>query len=273
MFEGPSLDSTGSFAHKVAVVTGGGSGIGLAAARALASAGATAILYGSDEAVLTRAAQELGTEGLRARAVVGDVSNSASVRSLLNLVDMEFKRLDFIVNSAAIQPYGTVETMDEKQWDRVLAINLKGIYLTGHYGIPLMRKTGGGSIVNVASVQGLACQTNLAAYVASKGAVLALTRSMALDCAKDGIRVNSVCPGSIDTPMLRFAAADNRGSGTPDDVIKQWGSAHPIGRVGRAEEVGAMIAFLCSSGAGFCTGGQYLIDGGLLARLGVSLPE
>jgi NAD(P)-dependent dehydrogenase (short-subunit alcohol dehydrogenase family) len=182
-------------------------------------------------------------------------------------------RLDIIVNSAAIQPYGTVETMSEADWDRVMAINLKGIYLTGHFGISLMKANDGGAIVNVASVQGIACQTNVAAYVASKGAVLALTRAMALDHARDGIRVNAVCPGSVDTPLLRFAAAENKGAKTEEEVIKQWGLAHPVGRVGRPEEVGAMIAFLCGPDAGFCTGAEFKVDGGLLAKLGVALPE
>jgi NAD(P)-dependent dehydrogenase (short-subunit alcohol dehydrogenase family) len=258
---------------KVAIVTGGGSGIGLAAARALASEGTTAVLFGPDHDMMSSALQALRREGLKAHSVLGDVSNSGSVHALIDEIRTRFGRIDIVVNSAAIQPYGTVETMTEADWDRVMAINLKGIYLTAHYGIPLMRASGGGAIVNVASVQGIACQANVAAYVASKGAVLALTRAMALDHAKDGIRVNAVCPGSIDTPMLRFAASENRGAETEDEVIAKWGLAHPIGRVGRPEEVGAVIAFLCGPNAGFCTGAEFKVDGGLLAKIGVVLPE
>lgn len=258
---------------KVAIVTGGGSGIGLAAARALARGGATAVLFGPDAKMLSAALTVLHSEGLKAHSVTGDVASSGSVRGLIEDTRTRFQRLDIIVNSAAIQPYGTVETMSETEWDRVMAINLKGIYLTAHYGIPLMKASGGGAIVNVASVQGIACQTNVAAYVASKGAVLALTRAMALDHARDGIRVNSVCPGSIDTPLLRFAAAENKGAKTEDEVIRQWGLAHPIGRVGRPEEVAAIIAFLCGPDGGFCTGAEFKVDGGLLAKLGVVLPE
>jgi len=154
-----------------------------------------------------------------------------------------------------------------------MAVNLKSIYLTAHHAVPLMRRGGGGAIVNIASVQGIACQTNVAAYVASKGAVLALTRAMALDHAKDGIRVNAVCPGSIDTPMLRFAASENLDGKTEDEVIAAWGKAHPIGRVGSIEDVGNMVAFLAGPGAAFCTGGEYKVDGGLLAKIGVVLPD
>lgn len=253
----------------MAIVTGGATGIGLAAANALARDGAMVVLFGPEPDALHRAVRDLNADGLQSYSVAGDVSDSDSVRALVEETRLKFGRLDFIVNSAAIQPYGTVETSTEEEWDRVLAVNLKGVYLTAHFGIPLMRKSGGGAIVNVASVQGLACQENVAAYVASKGAVIALTRAMALDHAKDAIRVNSVCPGTIDTPMLRESAEANKGNGTQDDLIRKWGREHPIGRVGKAEEVGALIAFLCSPAAGFCTGAEYKIDGGLLAKIAV----
>ena len=258
----------GELDGKVAVITGGATGIGLGSARALAREGARVVLFGPDRGALDAAAAETGGIG-----IVGDVSAGASVSSLFAEIDSNFGRLDIVVNSAAIQPYGTVETMDEDGWDRVLGVNLKGVYLTSHHAVPLMRRSGGGSIVNIASVQGIACQTNLAAYVASKGAVLALPRAMALDHAKDGIRVNSVCPGSIDTPMLRFAASENLDGRTEDEVVAEWGSAHPIGRVGTTEDVGNMVAFLAGPRAAFCTGGEYKVDGGLLAKIGVVLPD
>lgn len=258
----------------VALITGGATGIGFGAARALSEEGAALVLFGPDEGALEAAQHKLSARGATVEIVKGDVSSSPSVANLIDQTTSRFGRLDIIVNSAAIQPYGTVETMDEADWDRVLAVNLKGIYLTGHHGIPLMKAGGGGAIVNVASVQGIACQTNVAAYVASKGAALALTRAMALDHAKDGIRVNAVCPGSIDTPMLRFAASENLLPGeTEDDVIAKWGLAHPIGRVGSTDDVGAMIAFLAGPRASFCTGGEYKVDGGLLAKIGVVLPD
>jgi len=122
-------------------------------------------------------------------------------------------------------------------------------------------------------VQGIACQTRVAAYVASKGGVLALTRAMALDHAKDCIRVNAVCPGSVDTPALRADAAANRGVESEDETIAKWGLAHPLGRVGRAEEIAEVIAFLCSPRASFCTGAEFNVDGGLLAKLAAELPD
>lgn len=258
----------GELTGKVAIITGGATGIGLGSARALAAEGATIVLFGLGRAALDAAAA--GTGGI---GIEGDVSSAAAVAALFAEVSRRFGRVDIVVNSAAIQPYGTVETMDEAGWDRVLAVNLKGIYLTSHHAVPLMREAGGGAIVNIASVQGIACQTNVAAYVASKGAVLALTRAMALDHARDGIRVNAVCPGSIDTPMLRFAASENLDGKTEDEVVASWGAAHPIGRVGTIEDVGNMVAFLAGPRAAFCTGGEYKVDGGLLAKIGVVLPD
>ena len=260
-------------AGKVAIVTGGATGIGFGGAQALAGEGATIVIFGLDKAALDKAVATLAASGATAHGIVGDVSSDASVSAMVSETVAKFGRIDIIVNSAAIQPYGTVETMGEAEWDRVLAVNLKGTYLTAHHAIPVMRKNGGGAIVNIASVQGIACQTNVAAYVASKGGLLALTRAMALDHAKDGIRVNAVCPGSIDTPMLRFAASENLDGRTEDEVIASWGAAHPIGRVGRIEDVGAMIAFLAGPRAAFCTGGEYKVDGGLLAKIGVVLPD
>lgn len=258
----------GELDGKVAIVTGGATGIGLGSARALAAEGAKVVHFGLGRAALDSAAAETG-----GKAIEGDVASSAAVAALFEAVAKEFGRVDIVVNSAAIQPYGTVETMDEDGWDRVMAVNLKGIYLTSHHAVPLMRSSGGGAIVNLASVQGIACQTNLAAYVASKGAVLALTRAMALDHAKDGIRVNAVCPGSIDTPMLRFAASQNLDGKTEDEVVESWGKAHPLGRVGSMADVGNMVAFLAGPRAAFCTGGEYKVDGGLLAKIGVVLPD
>jgi NAD(P)-dependent dehydrogenase (short-subunit alcohol dehydrogenase family) len=262
---------SGDLSGKVAIVTGGATGIGFGSARALVDAGASVVLFGPDAAALDIAVATLGAGS--AAGVVGDVSRSGDVERLVSATLERFGGIDIIVNSAAVQPYGTVETMSEADWDRALAINLKGTYLTAHHAIPNMRKRGGGAIVNIASVQGIACQTNVAAYVASKGGLLALTRAMALDHAKDGIRVNAVCPGSIDTPMLRFAASENLDGHTEDEVIASWGAAHPIGRVGLPEDVGNMVAFLAGPRAAFCTGGEYKVDGGLLAKIGVVLPD
>jgi NAD(P)-dependent dehydrogenase (short-subunit alcohol dehydrogenase family) len=258
-------------AGKIAIVTGGATGIGFGSAEALVAAGAKVVLFGIEETPLLQAVERLGSDN--ALLVRGDVRDAEAVRGVVEQAVGRWGGLDIVVNSAAIQPYGSVETMSEADWDATLAINLKGAYLTGHFAIPQMRQRGGGAIVNIASVQGIACQTNVAAYVASKGGLLALTRAMALDHARDNIRVNAVCPGSIDTPMLRFAASENLAGRTEDEVIAGWGRAHPIGRVGLPAEVGAMVAFLAGPRASFCTGGEYKVDGGLLAKLGATLPD
>ena len=263
----------GEFEGKVAVVTGGGTGIGLGAARRMAQDGASVVLCGHEDGPLKEAEAALSGEGLSAAAQLTDVGSMESCRDANAFAVERFGGVDILVNSAAIQPYGTVETMDEATWERVLSVNVTGTYRMAHFAIPEMRRRGGGAIVNIASVQGLACQTNVAAYAASKGAMLALTRAMAQDHAGDNIRVNAVCPGSIDTPMLRFAASENKGDNTEDETIAIWGQAHPIGRVGRIEEVAEMIAFLSGPRSSFCTGGEYKVDGGLMAKIGVVLPD
>ncbi|MEP7242953.1 MAG: SDR family oxidoreductase [Gammaproteobacteria bacterium] len=273
MTEHTTRDAKLPLAGKVAIITGGGSGIGLAAARCLARDGASVVLFGPDAVVLEAALAHVREGGGEACAIPGDVSRAVSVRELVEATCARFHGVDILVNSAAVQPYGTVETTLEADWDRTLAVNLKGIYLTGQHVVPLMRARGGGAIVNVSSAQGSACQKGVAAYAASKGGVLALTRAMALDHAAEGIRVNSVSPGSVDTPMLRHEASLYAGAETQQQLIDKWGRAHPLGRVGRPEEVGALIAFLCGPNAAYCTGADYRVDGGLLAKLAAELPE
>jgi NAD(P)-dependent dehydrogenase (short-subunit alcohol dehydrogenase family) len=254
------------FAGKVALVTGT-SGIARASALRLAAAGARVLACGIDiatNAELQAAAQE----GVRVRQA--DVSQPASVAAAVaDAVEM-FGGLDIIVNSAAVHPFGTVETTAPETWARCLAVNVGSVHLTAHFGIPHIRRRGGGAIVNIASVQGHACQQNVAAYVASKGAIHALTRSMALDHAADGIRVNSVSPGSVRTPMLAMAARTFDGPDADiEAVFRRFGAAHPLGRIAEPEEVAELVAFLAGPRGAFCTGGDYLVDGGLTAGIGV----
>ncbi len=162
---------------------------------------------------------------------------------------------------------------EEEVWDEVLDVNLKGIYLASRYAIPKMRERGGGAIVNLSSVQAFASQKGVAAYTASKGAINALTRAMALDHAEENIRVNAVCPASVDTPMLRWSADLFKGEKSVEETVKGWGKMHPLGRVATVEEVAEVIAFLASERASFVSGGEYKVDGGMLAALGVTLPK
>lgn len=251
------------FEGKVALVTGT-SGIARATALRLAADGARILACGIDDA----ANSALAAEGIAVRSC--DVSDSDAVAAAIADVVGRFGGLDIIVNAAAVHPYGTVEETDAPTFARALAINVGGIHLTAHHGIRHLRARRGSAIVNLASVQGHACQLGVAAYVATKGAIHALTRAMALDHATDGIRVNSVSPGSVRTPMLELAA--RRFDGADADVaavFARFGAAHPLGRIAEPEEVAEMIAFLAGPRSAFCTGGDYLVDGGLLAGIGV----
>jgi NAD(P)-dependent dehydrogenase (short-subunit alcohol dehydrogenase family) len=260
------------FDGKAAMVTGGATGIGFATARLLAQRGARVVILGHDADAVFAAADALRGGGLLATGVVADVSSEDAMRHAFSVVEAEMGFLSILVCNAAIQPYGTVDTTDEATWDRVLSTNLKGAYLAGRFAVPMMRESGGGAIVLVSSVQGIATQQRVAAYTASKGGLHALARAMAIDHAHEGIRVNSVSPGCIDAPMTRFSARMNAPTEKVEDLIASWGKAQPLGRVGRPEEVAELIGFLASDRASFCTGAEYRVDGGLLAKLGVALP-
>ena len=260
------------FEGRVAIVTGGAAGIGRATAERLAVGGA-AVVIGDIGEGLAQAERELRQAGLAVHARQADVRLSADLEALARFAADACGGVDILVCSAGIQRYGTVVDTTEELWDEVLAVNLRGQYLAAHHAIPLMRARGGGAIVNVASVQGLATQPKVAAYTASKGGVLALTRSMAIDHAAERIRVNAVCPGSVDTPMLRWAADLFRGDQSQESQLAEWGRSHPLGRIGKPEEVAELIAFLASDRASFITGAQVVVDGGLLAGVAVTLKD
>jgi NAD(P)-dependent dehydrogenase (short-subunit alcohol dehydrogenase family) len=256
------------FAGLVALVTGT-TGIGRAIAMRFAAGGAQVVACGIDTGGNEELAHDAAKLGLTLQVESCDVTNFEQVRSVIAKTVGRFEGLDIIVNAAAIHPFGTVVETDLATWNRCMMVNVGSIYLLAHLGIPEMKKRGGGAILNLASVQGHACQRGVAAYAASKGAIHSLTRALALDHAADNIRVNSISPGSIRTPMLARSAANFSPDLPAEEVFARFGAAHPLGRIGTPEEVAELAAFLASDKAGFCTGSDYLVDGGLLAGIGV----
>jgi meso-butanediol dehydrogenase / (S,S)-butanediol dehydrogenase / diacetyl reductase len=256
------------FAGKIAIVTGT-TGIGRAIALRFAIGGAQVVSCGVDTVGNQELAREAAKSNLILQVEACDVTDLDQTRSVLTKTVNQFGGLDIIVNAAAIHPFGTVVQTDLATWNRCMMVNVGSIYVTAHLGIPEMKKRGGGSIINLASVQGHACQRGVAAYAASKGAIHSLTRALALDHAADNIRVNSISPGSIRTPMLARSAKNFSPDVPVEEAFARFGAAHPLGRIGTPEEVAELAAFLASEKAGFCTGGDYLVDGGLLAGIGV----
>jgi NAD(P)-dependent dehydrogenase (short-subunit alcohol dehydrogenase family) len=254
------------FKDKIAIVTGAATGIGGATADAFSAEGASVVLTDVNETALSERREKLREAGGNCIAVVADVSRPADAQRIVQEAVTAFGGVDCLVASAGIQTYGTVVSTDEETWDRTLDVNAKGVYLAAKYCVPEMVQRGGGAIVTVASVQGLFSQPNVAAYAASKGAVIAMTRTMAIDHAVDNIRANSICPGSIETPLLRFAAEQMQPD-DPEGAIKEWGGLHVLGRVGQPEEMAQVALFLCSDAASFITGAAIVADGGLTIQL------
>lgn len=248
---------------KNALIFGGTSGIGLATAQLLSARGAVVTVAGPEP---RRPEALASTEAIR--WLHCDVTQHGEVEKAVEETAAHGP-LDWLVYSAGIQRYGTVAECSVGQWDEVQAVNARGAFLASHYGVPRMRR--GSAIVHVSSVQGLSCQTGVAAYAASKGTLDALTRSMALDFAGAGIRVNAVLPGTVDTQMVRTSAELFGNGKSANEVIAEWGRLHPIGRVAQAAEIAEAIAFLLSDAASFVTGVSLPVDGGLLAQLSVRL--
>ena len=258
------------FKGKSVVVTGGSLGMGRACVERFASGGADVLCVAVDEASTREVAQALGE---RVRGFCGDVRRADHMRAAIAEATTAFGGVDILVSCAGIQRYGTVVDTPEEVWDDVIDVNLKGLFLAAKYAVPEMRRRGGGAIVAISSVQAYASQTSVAAYTASKGGLNALVRAMALDHAPDNITVNVVCPASVDTPMLRRSADLFKGTGTLEDTLAAWGRSHPVGRVGQPSEIAEAVAFLAGDKARFITGADLKVDGGLMAKIGVVLPD
>ena len=256
----------GTFDGKVVIVTGAAHGIGRATAIEFARHGASVAIADIDVEVGRQLEAELNRTGPGGLLVEADVSKAGACKRVVDETVAAFGAVDVLFNNVGIQSptsYLNVEDTPEELWDLILAVNLKSYYLMAKYAIPEIRKRGGGAIINTASVQGLQSQPLVPAYAASKGGVLSLTRNMALDYAKDNIRVLAVCPGAIDTKMVRTAASLEEGD--PDDIIAEWGRSHPIGRIGQGVDIANVVLFLASDKASFMTGEHVNIDGGYMA--------
>jgi NAD(P)-dependent dehydrogenase (short-subunit alcohol dehydrogenase family) len=245
---------------KVAVVTGGGSGIGEATACLFGTEGARVVVADIRLDAAQAIAQTITAAGGIALAVRADVTQAREVEALMHTAVHTYGGLDILFNNAGIGLQGNVIELSEADWDRVMDLNLKGVFLGCKYGIPAMIVRGGGSIINTASIMGLVGGSLSAVYPATKGAVVILTKNAALDYARHNIRVNCVCPGHIETPLLRrlFDHQPER----REELVQQY----PMGRLGQAHEVAQCVLFLASDEASFVTGSALVVDGGYTAR-------
>jgi meso-butanediol dehydrogenase/(S,S)-butanediol dehydrogenase/diacetyl reductase len=244
---------------KTAIITGAAAGIGATSAALFASEGANVVAVDIDREALHQVSDQIERAGGNCFALTADVSQTDDVHNVLRSTIQKFGRVDILFNNAGIVPPGKIETISEEQWDRAMAINVKSMYLFCHALIPKFREQGGGVILNTASATALRAVADRACYTATKAAVIGLTKSMALDCVRDNIRVNCLCPGTVDTPSLaqRLAALPD-----PAEARKNFIARQPMGRFGTAEEIAQAALYLVSPAAEFVTGLAFAIDGG-----------
>ena len=240
-----------NYQHKTVVITGAAKGIGAACAHLFLASGANVALL--DLAFPTQLSDE------KSLSIVCDVSNEEQVKQAMEEIEDRFGSIDYLVNNAGIQRYGAVTETSSDEWDLVMNVNLKSIFLCAKYAIPSMVKNKKGVVVNISSVQAFVSQHNVSAYTTAKTAILGLTRSIAVDYAPS-IRCVAVCPGTIDTPMLRDAIAL---SPNPTEVMEECINMHLTKRIGTSEEVAELVKYLCDDKSGFITGQAFRIDGGL----------
>jgi NAD(P)-dependent dehydrogenase (short-subunit alcohol dehydrogenase family) len=251
-----------AFTGKVALVTGGSAGIGRATAVAFAREGAKVVVASrrmkeGDETI--QLVRQAGSDGFFIKT---DVAKAADVRAMVEKTIATYGRLDYAFNNAGVieEKPGPLVEQSEETFARIMDINVKGVWLSMKYEIPEMLKHGGGAIVNMSSVAGFVGFPGLGIYIASKHAVIGLTKAAAVEYSKSGVRVNAVNPAAIETEMLAHVAGDN------PEAVAQMAAGHPIGRIGRAEEVAEAVIWLCSDKASFVTGHSLLVDGGYTAQ-------
>lgn len=245
------------FSEKVAIVTGGASGMGAATVRELAKGGAKAVVVDRQGELAQKIALEVG--GI---AAVGDVSQSAFCNSVIEQTLQKYGRLDVVVNAAGIIVRKSGEATTDEEWNRIMGVNVNGVFFMCRAAIQAMKSRGGGAIVNFGSIWGDLGASGVAAYCASKGAVHNLTRALALDHAKDGIRINAVCPGEVNTPMIQ----SERSEPVTPELMQRLADTVPMGRLADPSEIAQMVAFLASDKASYMTGSLVLVDGAFAAR-------
>ena len=248
---------------RIALVTGGASGIGFATALAFLEEGAKVTIADISEEGGRKAIRNLKALGFDAFFIKTDVSKESDVKNMMSKAVKKFGRLDILFNNAGIFIHGAVDKLTEAEWDRIININLKGVFLCSKHAIPQMRKQGKGVIVNNASCNAVIADYDDPAYCASKGGVAMLTKAMAVDYARENIRVNAVLFGEIETPMTRYEAKCINAN--YKEYCKKVAAEHPIGRLGRPEEAAKAVVFLASEDSSFITGAFLNVDGGLTA--------
>ncbi len=256
----------GIFDRHVVIVTGGALGIGRATSLAFAQEGAAVAIADVNADAGKAAVDAIQATGGRGLFVRADVAQGAECRRVVQETVAAFGGVDVLFNNVGIQPvdsYLNVEETPEGVWDRIIDVNLKSYFLMAKYAIPEIRKRGGGAIINTASVQGLQSMKGVPPYAASKGGVLSLTRQMAVEYARENIRVLAVCPGTIDTEMVRASAAMEPGGVAA--ALSRYGESHPIGRIGTGTDIANAVLFLASDKASFMTGEYVCVDGGYMA--------
>lgn len=256
--------SADAFAGKVVLVTGATSGIGAGTAKAFAAHGARVMLSGRDSARGETVLSEIAASGGTAELITGDVAEAEFCQSLVKDTVARLGGLDILFNNAGIVMHGKIESHSDAAWQTLLDTNLSSVFYLSRAAIGHMKQQGGGAIINMSSECGLIGYENLAAYSATKGAMVMFTKVLALDHARDNIRVNAVCPGDIDTPMMDMGLATKKL--TSEEIRERLREHIPIGRIGEAEDVAATVMFLASEAAGFVTGAIVPIDGGTTAR-------
>jgi NAD(P)-dependent dehydrogenase (short-subunit alcohol dehydrogenase family) len=248
---------------KVALITGAGRGIGRGIALRFGTEGAEVGVFDRNRAEAEQVAAEILSAGGRAVALHGDVSDAGDVRSAVQEIGRAFGPPTVLVHNAAILPTGTVEETSEDTWEQVFSVNVKGAYLTAREVLPCMRRAGGGSIIFMSSISGVNGFPGMAAYSSTKGALISLARAMAIDYARERIRVNCVSPGTVDSPMLRdFVAAQP----DPQKTRQAFDDVQPGGRVGTIEEIVGVFVFLASAESTFVTGANFIVDGGMSVK-------